>query len=205
MEVNRKSILILLTLSFLFSCAPTPQQIVSKKPITPIKDLASEKVKGSTVRVVSLLGTKLNIGSGFFVARDKIATNIHIVAHPGPIFAKLVDKETVWAVEGVTAYDAENDLVILKISGEGTPLPLSNSDTIRRGEPVSAVGFPDGVYKVMPGRVLNTQNGGKRIRTTANTRGGSSGGPLLNSKKQVIGIHVGRISPNTPNLSLIHI
>ena len=192
MKVDRKSIFVLLILSFLFSCAPTPQQMVSEKPLTPIKDLASEKVKDSTVRLVSLLGTELHIGSGFFVAQDKIATNIHVVALPGPIFAKLVHKKTVWAVEGVTAYDVENDLVILKIAGEGTPLLLGDSDAVRRGEPVSAVGFPEGIYKVMPGRVLNAQNGGKRIRTTANTRGGSSGGPLLNSKRQVIGIHVGR-------------
>ena len=73
MKVDRKSIFVLLTLGFLFSCAPTPQQIVSEKPITPPVDSVSEKVKGSTVRLVSLRG----IGSGFFVARDKIATNIH--------------------------------------------------------------------------------------------------------------------------------
>lgn len=192
MKVDRKSIFVLLTLGFLFSCAPTPQQIVSEKPITPPVDSVSEKIKGSTVRLVSLFGTELHIGSGFFVARDKIATNIHVVAPPGPIFAKLVDKKAVWAVEGVTAYDVENDLVILKISDESTPLQLGDSDAVRHGEPVSAVGFPDGVYKVMPGRVINAQNSNKRIRTTANTRGGSSGGPLLNSKKQVIGVHVGR-------------
>ena len=188
MEVNRKSILVLLTLGFLFSCAPIPQQIVPEKPVALPVDSVSEKVKSSTVRLVSLLGT----GSGFFVARDKIATNIHVVARPGPIFAKLVNKKAVWAVEGVTAYDVENDLVILKISGEGTPLLLGDSDAVRHGEPVSAVGFPGGIYKVMPGRVINTRNSSGRIRTTANTRGGSSGGPLLNSKKQVIGIHVGR-------------
>ena len=192
MKVDRKSIFVLLTLSFLFSCAPTPQQIISEKAVAPPVDSVSEKVKGSTVRLVSLLGAKLHIGSGFFVARDKIATNIHVVAPPGPIFAKLVNKKTVWAVEGVTAYDVENDLVILKISGEGIPLLLGDSDAVRSGEPVSAVGFPEGIYKVMPGRVINIQNSNKRIRTTADTRGGSSGGPLLNNKKQVIGIHVGR-------------
>lgn len=188
MKRNINSLLILLSLGLFLSCAQTPRQLVSEKPVTPPVDSVSEKVKGSTVRLVSLFDTKLNIGSGFFVARDKIATNIHVVALPGPIFAKLVDKETVWTVEDVTAYDVENDLVILKISGEGTPLPLGDSDAVKRGEPVSAVGFPDGVYRIMPGRVINTRDSNKRIQTTANTRGG----PLLNSKKQVIGIHVGR-------------
>ena len=145
------------------------------------------------MRVVGLLGTKVQSGSGFFVARDKIVTNIHVVAHPGPVFAKLVNTETVWAIKGVTAYDVRNDLVVLKIAGEGTPLPLGDSDAVRRGETISVVGFPrGGTYKVVTGTVLNTRNSDKRIRTTADTVTGNSGGPLLNSKAQVIGIHVAR-------------
>lgn len=192
MKRNSISLLVLLTLSLFLSYAWTPQHLVSEEPVIPTVDLVPEKVKGSTVRVVSLLGTKLHTGSGFFVARDKIATNIHVVAHPGPIFAKLVNKETVWAVEGVTAYDVQNDLVVLKIVGEGTSLPLGDSDAVKRGEPISVVGFPGGTYKVVTGTVVNTRNSDKRIRTTADTVVGNSGGPLLNSKGQVIGIHVGR-------------
>ena len=56
------------------------------------------------------------------MAPDKIVTNMHVVSSPGVIFAKLSDNETIWAVEGVTAFDIENDLVILKIAGEGVPL-----------------------------------------------------------------------------------
>lgn len=192
MNTNKKSLLGLLVLVILFSCTRAPQHSVSEKPVAPIQDLASEKIKNSTVRVVGWGGTKISIGSGFFVARDKIATNIHVIAHPGPIFAKLVNNETVWAVESVLAYDVENDLVILKISGEGTPLPLGDSDAVRQGDPISVVGFPNGVYKVRHGRVINTRNSDKRIRSTANTRGGNSGGPLLNRKGQVIGVHKGR-------------
>ncbi len=192
MKQNGKSLLVLLTLGLLFSCARTPQQLVSEKPEVLIVDGTSEKVKDSVVRVVGLLGTKIHNGSGFFVGPDRIATNIHVVAHPGPIFVKLVDTETVWAVEGVTAYDIENDLVILKISGEGMPLPLGDSDIVRRGESISVVGFPAGMYKVMTGTVRNTRSSDKRILTTADTAGGSSGGPLLNNKGQVIGIHAGR-------------
>lgn len=193
MKQNSKSLLVLLALSFLLSGARTPQQLVSQKPEALTVSVTSEKLKGSVVRVVGLLGTKVQSGSGFFVARDKIVTNIHVVAHPGPIFAKLVNKETVWAVEGVIAYDVKNDLVVLKITGEGTALPLGDSDAVRRGETISVVGFPrGGTYKVVTGTVLNTRNSDKRIRTTADTVTGNSGGPLLNSKGQVIGVHVAR-------------
>ena len=191
MKQNSK-FLVLLALSLLLSCTRAPQQLVSKKSEAPVVSITSEKLKDSVVRVVGLLGTKTHIGSGFFVARDKIATNIHVVAHPGPIFVKLVNTETVWTIEGVTAYDVKSDLVVLKIAGEGTPLPLDDSDAVRRGETISVVGFPRGAYKVVAGTVLNTRNSDKRIRTTADTVIGNSGGPLLNSKGQVIGIHVAR-------------
>ena len=192
MKQHNTYLLVLLALSLLLFGARTPQQLVAKKPEAPIVSGTSEKLKDAVVRVVGLLGTKIYNGSGFFVGPDKIATNIHVVAHPGPIFVKLVDRETVWAVEGVTAYDIEKDLVILKISGEGMPLPLGDSDIVRRGESISVVGFPAGMYKVMTGTVRNTRSSDKRILTTADTAGGSSGGPLLNSKGQVIGIHVAR-------------
>ncbi len=192
MKQNSKFLFIFFALGLFLSCAGPPQQLVSEKPEVLIVDGTSEKLRDSVVRVVGLLGTKIHTGSGFFVGPDKIATNIHVVAHPGPIFVKLVDGEAVWAVEGVTAYDIEKDLVILKISGEGMPLPLGDSDIVRRGEPISVVGFPAGTYKVMTGTVRNTRSSDKRILTTADTAGGSSGGPLLNGKGQVIGIHAGR-------------
>ena len=121
MKQHNKCLLVLLALGILLSCARTPRQLVFQHPVVPI-----ESVNDSIVWIES----ETESGTGFFVARDKIATNIHVVAHPGPIFAKLVNKETVWAVEGVTAYDVKNDLVVLKITGEGTPLPLGDSDAV---------------------------------------------------------------------------
>ena len=192
MRQNSRFLLVLLVLSLLLSGARTPHQLVSKKSEALTVGVTSEKLKGSVVRIVGWLGTKTLTGSGFFVTRDKIVTNIHAVAPPGPVFAKLVNTETVWAIEGVTAYDVRNDLVVLKITGEGTPLPLGDSDAVRHGETISVVGFPSGTYKVATGTVRNTRNSDKRIRTTADTVTGNSGGPLLNSKGQVIGIHVAR-------------
>ena len=151
-------------------------------------NLESKKGRDSTVRVMTWTGNFSN-GSGFFVDKDKIVTNIHVVAQPGPVFVTLSDKEAVWTVEGVTAYDAENDLAILKIVGEGSPLVLGNSDLIQIGESVVAIGYPGGRYKVTAGVIDRIQTGGKLIRTKVETAEGNSGGPLLNSKGQVIGIN----------------
>ena len=157
----------------------------------PATDLASEEGRASTVRVMRWKGTSsgFSYGSGFFVDMDKIATNIHVVASPGPIFAKLPDRDVIWSIETVNMFDVENDLVILKITGEGPPLPLGNSDTVEIGEPVIVVGYPGRKYKVMAGTIHSTKDGGNLLVTTADSSSGSSGGPVLNRKNQVIGVH----------------
>ena len=154
----------------------------------PTTHIASEKCRASTARVMKVSG-RFAIGSGFFVDTDKIATNIHVAATPSPIFVKLMDKETIWEVVGVTAFDVENDLVILKIDGEGTPLPLADSDLVKKNETVVAIGYPDGKYKVTAGKVNAIRKQDKWLGTTAEIAMGSSGGPLLNDKGKVIGIN----------------
>ena len=120
---------------------------------------------------------------------DKIVTNMHVVSSPGIIFAKLSDDETIWTVEGVTAFDIENDLVILKIAGEGAPLPVGNSGTATKGETVYAIGYPGGGdYKLTEGIIWNSRYKDKWVQTTADTARGNSGGPILNDRGEVIGI-----------------
>ena len=150
----------------------------------------SKKGRASTVYLMSWTGISsgFSYGSGFFVDTDKIATNVHVVASDGPVFAKLKDKEAIWEVVGVTAFDVENDLVVLQLSGEGTPLLLADSDTVQIGETVITVGYPYGKYRVTKGKVYEIRNRDKWILTTPKTFPGNSGGPLLNSKHEVIGI-----------------
>ena len=122
MKHIRKSLLSLFAFALLLSCVSLPQQDVAEKFPTMTVDLAAEKGKASVVRITGGNLMKIGTGSGFFVQPDKVVTNLHVVARPGPIFVKLSDDETIWMVEGVTAYDMENDLVILKIAGEGVAL-----------------------------------------------------------------------------------
>ncbi len=173
---------LLVTLGFLLSCAQAPQQ-VAEKTLALTKD--------STVRLVSQTGKSITLGSGFFVDKNKIATNIHVVAQPGPVFAKLSDKDTILAVEGVTAFDARNNLVILKLSGEGTPLPLGDSDAVQSGESVSVIGYPDGKYKAATGTIDSILKSDQWFWMEVATSEQSSGGPVLNNKGHVIGITIG--------------
>ena len=206
MKYSKKLLLYLLILglSLSLSCVRVYTQIVSEKASEPVKtDLIAEKAKGSTVRLV--IGDFSGVvGSGFFVERDKIATNFLVAAAldgTRPIFATLADKEAIWEVAGVAAFDVKSDLVILKIEGEGTPLPLGDSDALQIGEPISAVSYPSHPYeqpKITIGVISSTQNNGKWIRITDAFM--NRGSPVLNSRGQVIGIQ--RVHDASPSNAL---
>ena len=175
---------LLLFLGILFSCAPTPQQITEE-----ILTLASEKGRDSTVQIRSVRAKSrelTGVGSGFFVAPDKIATCLHNVGGKDLVFANLTDKETMWKIEGVTAFDFKNDLVVLKVVGEGEPFLLGDSDAVQIGEPVVTLGFPKTRYKITEGFIHGIGN--NRFQVKAEYVGGMSGGPVLNSMGEVIGV-----------------
>ena len=189
MKHNRKFLLGFLALGLILSCTRAPQQSISEKSPMLTAALTAEKGKASVVRISGGNLVRIGAGSGFFVQPDKIVTNMHVVARPGLIFAKLSDNETIWTVEGVTAFDMENDLVILKIAGEGVPLHLGNSDAVRQGETVYVIGYPGGgEYKLATGAIRSIRHKDKWLQTTASISHGNSGGPMLNGKGEVIGI-----------------
>ncbi len=172
-----------LILGILFSCAKASQQVIENTP-------EFQKYRNSIVRVESKPGFFQRYrGSGFFVERNKVVTNIHVIAHPGPVSVKSADKKTTWKVEGVAAFDVKNDIVILNVVGEGEALPFGNSDVVRGNEPISVVGFPERKYNVAEGTLHSIRDSDKWLRMIVHITSGSSGGPVLNIKGQVIGIH----------------
>ena len=176
MKKNRIfSLGLMVTLSLLFSCARVPEQFV---------EVPEERSDFTVIRVEGRFGA----ASGFFVEPDKIATNIHVVAHPGPVFIKSLDKKNIWTVEGVTAFDVKNDLAILKIVGEGTPSLLGDSDAVGVGDTVIATGYPGGKYKITKGIVHRIRNNDKWLQMQIALFGGSSGSPVRDSEGQIIGI-----------------
>ena len=173
----------------LCSCTRGPQQITFEEPVAPRRDVSSGQVADSTLMVI-VKKEHLRGGSstGFFVAHDKIATNIHAVADADPVLAHVRVKGTTWSIRGVTAYDVKNDLVILEISGEGTPLPLGDSDTVQSGDAISVIGYPKGRYTVREGSIYRVRGSDKWLQMDVRISGGNSGSPVINSKGQVIGI-----------------
>ncbi len=184
---NIKFLLGLLAFGILLACIQTPEQI-------------AEKAKNSTVVLVSknANGEILGKGSGFFVERDQIVTNIHVVAGAHKVTARLVGKETEYTISGIVAFDAKNDLVILKTTEKsGKPLALGDSEIIQEDEPIVVVGNPGGVEgNVARGTIHGTRSDKwLRLKTGISEGGGASGGPVLNGKGRVIGI-VGAGTPH---------
>ena len=118
MNANKKSLLSLLAFVMLFSCAREPRQLASEKNSVPTAVLEPQKIKDATLCLVRNGGI---VGRCFFVARDKVATNIHVMDSADPTSTYVRSRHATWSIRGVTAYDLESDLVILKISGEGVP------------------------------------------------------------------------------------
>ena len=184
MKRNSKSLLVLFTLGLLFSCARTPQQLVSEEPIAPTVGLASEKIRDSIV----LIESENASGIGFFIAPDKVATNTHIVAHAGPVSVKSLDKEQDWAIEGVVGFDAKNGLVILKLTDKGKPLLLA--DRVQIGESISILSYPDNAFKVLESRIQSIQKSNRWLRLNTTTAEKTNGSPVFNNNSQVVGVIV---------------
>ena len=141
--------------------------------------------------VVSIKAKDFGDGTGFFVTENLIVTNIHCIAGATSVLAKHLTSNTDYVVVGVAEFDPNNDLVILKVEGKGIPYPIADSDLVENGEIVQAIGCLNGKYVSAEGVFHSILNDGQWLRTTAKTEDGYSGGPLLNSEGQVIGINFG--------------
>ncbi len=149
-----------------------------------------------------------SMGSGFIVdSNGYIVTNAHVIGDGqyDKITVSLIDGST--EVGDVLWYDTTLDLAIVKINKTGLPaVDLGDSDELRVGEPVVAIGNPmtlDLERTVTQGivsglnRSIAFENGTviePLIQTDASINSGNSGGPLLNAEGNVIGINTAKMS-----------
>ena len=155
----------------------------------------AEKALAATVylEMHDSTGTTLSFGSGFFVKPNQIATNFHVIEGAEQGTAKLVGKDTTYNIEDIVATDKDNDLAILKVTAYGVPpLLLGDSDTVKIGAPVYVAGNPKGLEGTFSDGLIGRRESGHKehLQMTAPISPGSSGGPVLNSKGEVIGISV---------------
>lgn len=139
------------------------------------------------------------IGTGFIISADGyIITNQHVINNADQITVKLTGKKQSLPAR-VVGQDYELDLAVLKIEGEGYPtLPMGDSDKMRVGDWVVAIGQPYGLDHTVTAGVVSAKgrpitiedrNYKNLIQTDAAINPGNSGGPLLNLQGQVIAIN----------------
>jgi serine protease Do len=136
-------------------------------------------------------------GSGFIIDADgSILTNNHVIDRAERIIVKLSDGRTIRA--RVIGADPDTDIALIKVDGQtGLPVaPLGDSTTLRMGEWVCAIGNPLGYEHSVTvgvvsflGRKLFDASLDNYIQTDAAINFGNSGGPLINSRGEVIGIN----------------
>ncbi len=144
-----------------------------------------------------------SLGSGFIIDDEGfIITNNHVVEKAEEIKVKLVDGREFDAK--VVGRDSKTDLALIKISSLFKDLPilsLGDSDTIRVGDWVLAVGNPFGLEHTVTqgiisgrGRAIGSGPYDNFLQTDAPINPGNSGGPLVNLKGEVIGINTAIIA-----------
>lgn len=171
-----------------------------------------ERVSPGVVSVLTFYGEGDNIvalgtGSGFVYDKEgHIVTNYHVVE--GATEIQVAFTSGVKVRGEVIGVDTDSDLVVIQVdvpAADLTPLDLGDSDALRVGQTVVAIGNPFGLTGTMTtgivssiGRTLDSMNlsssgqafaAGDIIQTDAAINPGNSGGPLLNLNGEVVGVN----------------
>ena len=150
-----------------------------------------------------------SLGSGFIISEDGyIITNNHVIANATDIKVTLWDGRSFDAK--VVGRDEKTDIVLIKINAkELEPLKFANSDALRVGDWVIAIGNPFGLGHTVTagivsakGRVLGMTQYDNFIQTDAAINPGNSGGPLVDLNGDVVGVNTAIYTPYGVNIGI---
>jgi S1-C subfamily serine protease len=224
--MNKKPIMIALVMLTLAALAcqtalnvPTPMAIPSVAPIPISSDVVNPAAQQDQLVTLydtvspGIVAIQINspdggaLGSGFvFDSEGRIVTNYHVVEGAQTVEVDFMSGYKTYGT--VIGSDLDSDLAIIEVdvpAGELHPLPLGDSEALKVGQTVIAIGNPFGLNGTMTvgiisalGRTLDsvhaTPDGsfftaGDIIQTDAAINPGNSGGPLFNMSGEVIGVN----------------
>lgn len=183
------------SLAFFFALSLTLSVVHAEDapPLKTVEQLAAV-VRKSVVVITTpgRDGKRQGVGSGFVVSADGlIATNLHVIGEGRPIQVQTADGAR-HDVTAVHASDRGADLALIRVAAKGLiPLELGDSDALKQGQAVVAVGNPRGLtHSVVSGVVSGTRDidGRRMIQVAVPIEQGNSGGPLLDMYGKVHGI-----------------
>ncbi len=203
---------------------PTPERNFVLPTVEPVEDAANTETLSAFDTALSELYARVNpgvvyiqttshqgngLGSGFVLDMEgHIVTNYHVVE--GADLVEVDFPSGLKTYGEVIATDGDTDLAVIKVnvdSKELKPIPLGDSDALKVGQVVVAIGNPFGLSGSMTmgivsakGRMLNSlrtvdegsgtyYSAGDIIQTDALINPGNSGGPLINLRGEIIGIN----------------
>lgn len=194
--------------------------VTGKEPLTAPEIYATYvgSTVGITTEIVTTNGwgqpvSQAAAGSGFVITEDGyILTNYHIIEDADSIQVSFVDGTTYDAT--LVGGESENDIAVLKIDATGlTPVIIGDSDNVKVGEQVVAIGNPLGelTFSMTSGivsakdRSITMENGEvmNMIQTDTAINSGNSGGPLFDMYGQVIGITSAKLSGSSSSSATI--
>ncbi|HEV7642520.1 MAG TPA: S1C family serine protease [Pyrinomonadaceae bacterium] len=198
----KSALIILIQLSFILANTAVGQKSrPRRKPVETTsvnKSLTprqiAEKVLPSLVVVVTQdnQGDAIVQGSGFVYKQGLVATNLHVFKRASSAFVRLAGGNVNYKVTEVVGIDVQHDLCLVRIADSSVPpLTINVLNGVSMGDEVFAFGNPKGLEgSVSKGIVSSVRSDIGLIQIDAAISPGSSGGPVVNNRAQVIGIAV---------------
>lgn len=152
-----------------------------------------------------------SLGSGVIVDAKKgyIITNAHVVSHAKNIRVTLSDGHRLKAK--LIGADPDSDVAVIQVEPSNlVAIPLGNSDTLKVGDFVAAIGNPfgldqtvtSGIISALQRNNLGIEGYENFIQTDASINPGNSGGALINMQGQLIGINTAILGPEGGNIGI---
>src|SRR5690606_21748222 len=176
----------------LLSPLPTTAQTEQAEQTSSLEALA-ERVTKAVVLIDGRTASSSRQGSGFLIDSSGLTlTHQHVSRDAQGPRVKLASGDVYDRVR-ILAHDERRDIAVIQIEGFALPtLPLGNSDSVRIGAPVVLVGSPLGLENTISTGIVSGRRqepeGFQLLQVTAPASRGSSGGAVLSTSGEVIGI-----------------
>lgn len=152
-----------------------------------------------------------SLGSGIIVDAERglVLTNQHVIAKAAEIRVTLHDGRSL--IADLVGADPETDIAVLRIPSENlTALPVANSDAVKVGDFVVAIGNPFGLSQTVTSGIvsglgrsgLGIEGYESFIQTDASINPGNSGGPLVNLSGELVGVNTAILAPGGGNIGI---